>query len=202
MVQKYLCTPNRSMDPTFDIKYISSRFVFNLTGILIIKQIPLFLRHPVGTEKGSEDANNGRGTGKASYDIKEENNLQIEEEAEAYNKIIEKLLLDSAAEDEDDDNDDNNRVDSKIARSKRSCDVCGKSFNHYSRLRRHLLVHSTEKPHRCDQCGKRFKRKDALKSHKQGAENAGKCLKPAIMQQKKTFKETLCERLAAVGWSK
>ena len=87
-------------------------------------------------------------------------------------------------------------VDSKIARSKRSCDVCGKSFNHYSRLRRHLLVHSTEKPHRCDQCGKRFKRKDALKSHKQGAENAGKCLKPAIMQQKKTILRKPCVK----GW--
>ena len=47
MVEKCFCTPDRSMDPTFKIKYISSRFVFNLTEILIIKQIPLFFRHPV-----------------------------------------------------------------------------------------------------------------------------------------------------------
>ena len=42
MVQKCFCTPDGSMDPTFKIKYISSRFVFNLTEILIIKQILLF----------------------------------------------------------------------------------------------------------------------------------------------------------------
>ena len=35
------------MDPTIGMIYIPSRFVFNLMEIMRIKQIPLFLRHPV-----------------------------------------------------------------------------------------------------------------------------------------------------------
>ena len=42
IVQKCFCTPDRSMDPTFKIKYTSSRF--NLT--VIIKQIPLLFETP------------------------------------------------------------------------------------------------------------------------------------------------------------
>ena len=47
IVQKCFRTPDRAIDPTFQMKYIPSRFVFNLMEILIMKQIPLFLRHPV-----------------------------------------------------------------------------------------------------------------------------------------------------------
>ena len=46
MVQKCFCTPDGSIDPTFQMKYIPSRFVFNLMEILIIKQIPLFFEAP------------------------------------------------------------------------------------------------------------------------------------------------------------
>ena len=46
-VQKWFCTPSGAMDPNFRIRYIPSRFVLNLMEILIIKQIPLFLRHSV-----------------------------------------------------------------------------------------------------------------------------------------------------------
>ena len=42
IVQKYFCTPDGAMDPTLKIRYIPSRFMFNLMEILIIKQIPLF----------------------------------------------------------------------------------------------------------------------------------------------------------------
>ena len=43
MVQKCFCTPDGAIYPTFQIKYIPRKFVFNLMEILIIKQIPLFL---------------------------------------------------------------------------------------------------------------------------------------------------------------
>ena len=46
-LQKCFCIPDGAMDPTFQVKYISSRFVFNLTEMRIIKQIPCFLRHLV-----------------------------------------------------------------------------------------------------------------------------------------------------------
>ena len=47
IAQTFFCTQGEAMDPTFKIKYISSRFVFNLTEILIIKHTHFFLRHPV-----------------------------------------------------------------------------------------------------------------------------------------------------------
>ena len=46
MVEKCCCTQDGSMDSPFKIKYISSRFAFNLMEILIIKQIPLFFETP------------------------------------------------------------------------------------------------------------------------------------------------------------
>ena len=45
-VRKCFCTPDGAMDPTFQIKYIPSKFVFNLMEIMIIKQIPLFFETP------------------------------------------------------------------------------------------------------------------------------------------------------------
>ena len=46
MVQKCFCTPDGAMDPIFLMKYIPSRFVFNLVEIMITKQIPLFFEAP------------------------------------------------------------------------------------------------------------------------------------------------------------
>ena len=38
-------------------------------------------------------------------------------------------------------------------------------FRDSSTLRRHMVIHSSEKPFRCERCDKRFKRKDILKCH-------------------------------------
>ena len=46
MVQKWFCTPDGAMDPTFQIRYVPSRFVFDLMEILSIKQITLFFEAP------------------------------------------------------------------------------------------------------------------------------------------------------------
>ena len=48
MVQKCFCTPDGTMYPTSQIKYVSSRFVCDL--IISKKQITLILRHPVCKE--------------------------------------------------------------------------------------------------------------------------------------------------------
>jgi len=47
------------------------------------------------------------------------------------------------------------------------CEVpnCPKSFNHKTDLKRHSILHTTEKPHVCQQCGKGFVRKDHLQKH-------------------------------------
>ena len=47
ILQECFCTPTRAMDPTFQMNLIQNRFVFNFMEIRIIKQIPLFFRHPV-----------------------------------------------------------------------------------------------------------------------------------------------------------
>ena len=47
IAQNFFCTPDSPIDLTFRMEHIPSNFGLNLMEILIIKQIPLFLRHPV-----------------------------------------------------------------------------------------------------------------------------------------------------------
>ncbi|KAK1150677.1 zinc finger protein 433-like [Acipenser oxyrinchus oxyrinchus] len=46
------------------------------------------------------------------------------------------------------------------------CELCGKAFFYLSDLERHSITHSESKPHACTQCGKRFKRSSHLERHK------------------------------------
>lgn len=45
------------------------------------------------------------------------------------------------------------------------CYVCGKTFTTRTHLKRHLLVHTGQKPHCCQECGKRFSRRECLRVH-------------------------------------
>ena len=45
------------------------------------------------------------------------------------------------------------------------CTICGKDFMHKSSLKRHLSVHSGNRPFSCTVCGKSFFRKDSCAEH-------------------------------------
>ncbi|XP_044727339.1 zinc finger protein OZF-like [Chrysoperla carnea] len=45
------------------------------------------------------------------------------------------------------------------------CNICGYATTAPSQLRKHLMVHSSEKPHACDRCDKAYRREDDLKGH-------------------------------------
>lgn len=45
------------------------------------------------------------------------------------------------------------------------CDICDKHFPQTSALKRHMIVHSLERPFCCEECDKSFKTKAALKRH-------------------------------------
>ena len=53
----------------------------------------------------------------------------------------------------------------KFAKAKRVCPECKRSFSYPSQLKRHLTVHTGERPYRCTECGQAFSRKRSLTVH-------------------------------------
>ncbi|XP_057661601.1 zinc finger protein 182-like isoform X47 [Diorhabda carinulata] len=51
------------------------------------------------------------------------------------------------------------------SKSSLTCDLCKKTFKHNSRLKLHLLSHTTNRPFSCDLCNKTFKRKHDVSVH-------------------------------------
>lgn len=45
------------------------------------------------------------------------------------------------------------------------CNICDKSFSYSNDLRKHLRIHSDERPFECNHCGLRFRQAGCLKNH-------------------------------------
>ncbi|KAJ7992078.1 hypothetical protein DPEC_G00274830 [Dallia pectoralis] len=46
------------------------------------------------------------------------------------------------------------------------CHFCGQCFNWTSNLKRHMMIHTGERPYRCGDCGKGFRSSDCLTKHR------------------------------------
>ena len=53
----------------------------------------------------------------------------------------------------------------KQKRTQHECDVCEKSFRRSGGLKRHVRIHTNEKPYECDVCEMSFRDSCTLKSH-------------------------------------
>ncbi|KAG8007147.1 hypothetical protein GBF38_023306 [Nibea albiflora] len=64
-------------------------------------------------------------------------------------------------------NPDMSEIDGNALADKHSlkCDICGKDFNKKANLRKHVRVHTGEKPFTCTVCGKAYKQQSNLKTH-------------------------------------
>ena len=55
----------------------------------------------------------------------------------------------------------------QTARTKRTffCELCGRTYNNRTGLRRHVLIHTGERPFPCMKCDQRFRQKPTLDKH-------------------------------------
>ncbi|XP_008278085.1 zinc finger protein 770-like [Stegastes partitus] len=58
-------------------------------------------------------------------------------------------------------------VQLKMSAQRNHCNICFKDFVSPSKLRRHYLVHTGQRPFRCDICGKTFTQSAHLRTHRQ-----------------------------------
>jgi C2H2-type zinc finger/Zinc finger, C2H2 type/Zinc-finger of C2H2 type len=87
-------------------------------------------------------------------------------------KTLKELGIDAAdikEESSDKENDDNDSKGALKAESSdektKHCSVCDKTFSKHFSLRRHMALHTGERPHACSQCGFAFIQKSDLKRH-------------------------------------
>ena len=72
------------------------------------------------------------------------------------------------------------------------CTFCQKVFPSKANLRRHILVHTGERPFSCDVCGSRFNQKSVLKWHKKRYHD---CDETNVRNETKVCDETKMENL-------
>lgn len=85
-------------------------------------------------------------------DKRNENVLEVQI---TLNKIQNELLKEKSK----------NLCNGKIKNNQLQCQIYGKSFTVNSRLKRHVLTHTDEKPFSCTTCMKNFRLKEHLKTH-------------------------------------
>lgn len=61
--------------------------------------------------------------------------------------------------------EDSTSQSSKKSKKEYKCEICDKQFQGLNDLRKHLRIHSDERPYPCSQCDKKFRQAGCLKNH-------------------------------------
>lgn len=94
--------------------------------------------------------------------------LDDDEDAQAGfsdNDSSQSIQMDAIISEDSTSQSSNTAQSSKKSKKEYKCEICDKQFQGLNDLRKHLRIHSDERPYPCSQCDKKFRQAGCLKNH-------------------------------------
>ncbi|KAH3829215.1 hypothetical protein DPMN_131209, partial [Dreissena polymorpha] len=152
-------TCENDMDSSYGISKTVEPLKIKLTKIKPFKEKKH--KHKKKKKKRDRDRKDSNEEDKMSDVMAESPDLKVDI------KSVESIGIDTTSNDGDDDStiDKRNRKSAKVKEKKHICEYCNLGFSQKCDLRRHVMIHTGERPWPCPTCNKKFQRKTDLVKH-------------------------------------